>query len=90
MVWINAIKIRHMLPRVDLRPGSSLAAFSLHCMASSYPFRCLACIPVAPAAHTFFNPLTTLHTSESVGKSSGIAKEGKFYGRGGPKGGALA
>jgi hypothetical protein len=49
----------------------------------------LACIPVAPAARPFFNPLTTLHTSESVGKSSGIAKEGKFYGRGGPKGGAL-
>ncbi len=50
---------------------------------------CLALILVAPVARPFFNPLTTVCISESVGMSSEISKFGKLYGRAAPMGGAL-
>jgi hypothetical protein len=51
---------------------------------------CSALILIAPAAHPFFNPLTTVCIFESVGMSLEISKCGKLYGRAAPMGGALA
>jgi hypothetical protein len=41
---------------------------------------------VAPVAHLFFNPLTTVRISESVGMSLEILKYGKLYGSPPPMG----
>lgn len=95
MVWIIWTKTHYFLSRPPpsasaIMPGLSRATFSLCRISVNHAFTCLARILVAPPAHPFFNPDTTVRISTLVGTSSRIAANaGKLNGRGVPIGGAL-